>query len=153
MRNSNCYLNYARRKVTNFLIRCGDNNKAINLLFIAIAKLLHLFVHDYYSLSSHVTPRRGERVAQMKLTPDPACSRFPSSLPGADPGFGFRGGEIRRWVWGPPRSLFRSQGGALVGETGGETPRKLLRFSDYRAPKSGIFMSKLPSPIATVAAM
>ena len=43
-------------------------------------------------------------------------------------------------------------GPALVGGTGvgGEAPRKLLQFSDFRVQKSCIFMSKLPSPVATM---
>ena len=34
-----------------------------------------------------------------------------------------------------------------------EAPRKLLQFSDFRASKSCILMSNLPSPVATVAAV
>ena len=50
---------------------------------------------------------------------------------------------------GPQSGPGRSPGGG----PGGEARRKLLQFSDFRVQKSCIFMSKLPSPVATVAAM
>ena len=45
----------------------------------------------------------------------------------------------------------QSPGGG--GDQGGEAPRKLLYLSDFRALKSCIFMSNLPSPVTTVAAI
>ena len=51
---------------------------------------------------------------------------------------------------GGPQSGPGLSGWALVGGPGGEAPRKLLQFSDFRVQKSCIFMSKLPSPVATM---
>ena len=49
-------------------------------------------------------------------------SPLEAHCPGADPGFWFRGGEIRRGVWGPPRSPVRSRAEPWWGGPGGRSP-------------------------------
>ena len=48
--------------------------------------------------------------------------RMHTQTPGADPGFGVRGGEIRRGVWGPPRSPARSRAEPWWGGMRGAKP-------------------------------
>ena len=69
---------------------------------------------------------------------------------GADPGFVVRGAKFGEGFGdrlGPQSGQGRSPVGG-GGGPGGRIPQRPLHLSDFRAKKSCIFMSKLPSPVA-----
>ena len=87
-------------------------------------------LNGYSDMICMTSPRK-ERTEGFNFgrTSDSKCC-LNSMLSGADPGFGVRGGEIRRGVWGPPRSPVRSRAEPWWGGPGGEAPGSSCNYKN-----------------------
>ena len=87
------------------------------IYFLFKSKLLTIIEDTPFSSLNKLTIR-----LLRVINPRHFVSNHWSNEAGADPCFGVRGGEIRRVVWGPPRSPVRSRAEPWWGTRAGRSP-------------------------------